>query len=1160
MGTTTQAEVDEVAGVAAMGGGRGMHVHVAAGTDRLADGLATLLAAPLTDAFAQELVVVPAKGVERWLTQRLSHRLGVGQRGTDGVCAGVRFVSPRSLVALLTGTDRTDPWDPDRLVWPVLTAIDASLTEPWCASLARHLGEDRTGDDRDLRRDRRWSVARRLAGLFATYAVQRPGLVAAWSRGDDTDGAGRALAGDLAWQPQLWRLVVETVAAAGGVAPHERHRATLGGIRSGRRLALPDRLSLFGHTRLPVIEIELVRAVAEVREVHLWLPTPSPALWQSLESEVADGPVPRHEDTSAAVVHHPLLSSLGRDTRELRRSLTALGPARVEVDRTAKVGAPRPSLLRWLQADLRSDTEPDDPTRADRVVAADDRSVQVHAAHGTSRQVEVLREVLVGLLEDDPTLEPRDILVMCPDIDTYAPLFQAAFGLGGVVEHGHPAHRLRVRLADRGLAQTNPFLAVAAQVIAIAGGRATLTEILDLASMPPVRHRFGFGDDELATIATWTEQSGVRWGLHEGLRAAYGLESFPQNTWRAGLDRLLVGVAMSEGESLVGDVLPLDDVSSAQVDLAGRLAEFVDRVESLVEELRRATSLARWVALLRDGVTALGSTPPRDAWQVAQLDRELSGIREGGLRSDGDHGPDLRLADLRALLGQRSGGRPTRANFRTGALTVCTMVPMRSVPHRVVCLVGLDDGVFPRVSGIDGDDVLARDPLTGERDARSEDRQLLLDAVLAASERLVVTYTGANEISGQERPPAVPLGELLDALDTTSAGSVRDHVVVRHPLQPYDARNLTRGGLVPGAGSLGGRASGVGLPGGGEPFSFDRAALRGARAAAAAPRPRAPFLEGPLPSQGTADVGLKELQDFFAHPARAFLRQRLDLAVTRDVDEPDDAMPIVLDNLEKWGVGDRMMRRLLDGVPAEAVFDAEQKRGDLPPGDLADPLFHEVATKAIALVQGTSGLRALPSSSVDVALDLGDGRRLTGVVPDVRADQIVRVHYSSLGPKHRLASWIDLVVLTAAHPDTAWSATTVGWDGRERCPRAATLRPLEVDARAVLADLVDMRDRGLREPLPLALKTAHGWAEAAHRRKAEDWPARGQWETRQDAVVPGEQEDAEHVLVHGGRVPFAAVKGVPRGDEAWNAASSRLGRYAVRLWQPIFDHERFVLL
>ena len=207
---------------------------------------------------------------------------------------------------------------------------------------------------------------------------------------------------------------------------------------------------------------------------------------------------------------------------------------------------------------------------------------------------------------------------------------------------------------------------------------------------------------------------------------------------------------------------------------------------------------------------------------------------------------DLRLPDVRALLTDRLAGRPTRANFRTGTLTVCTMVPMRSVPHRVVCLLGLDDGVFPRQGAVDGDDVLARDPMTGERDARSEDRQLLLDAILAATQTLVVTYTGADEVSGRPRPPAVPLGEVLDALDatatTTNGRPVSEAVTVHHPLQPFDPKNVSPGGLLPGA-----------------TFSFDPAAAAGARAASGARTPPVPFLDAPLPAAQPGDVSLADL-------------------------------------------------------------------------------------------------------------------------------------------------------------------------------------------------------------------------------------------------------------------------------------------------------------
>ena len=857
---------------------------------------------------------MPARGVERWLTQRLSHRLGSGPRGGDGVCAGVRFLSPHSLVALLLGKERDDPWDPDRLVWPLLEVIDASLDEPWCATLAAHLGHGADGEDGELRRSRRYSVARRLAGLFAGYAVQRPALVTDWREGRDTDGAGRRLDHDLAWQPELWRRVLHVVDAA---PPDVRHHETLTRLASGGDgLDLPSRLSLFGHTRLPVTEVELLRALGALRDVHLWLPQVSAPLWDALDGLTEQGAVPRAEDTSIRAVGHPLLGSLGRDARELQRTLGEV-PSR-EVSATGGDGDGPAGLLGWLQADLRGNAEPDAATRRTRPLAADDRSVQVHACHGASRQVDVLREVLVGLLEDDPTLEPRDILVMCPDIETFAPLIEAGFGLADLpgARDGHPGHRLRVRLADRALSSTNPLLALASRLAELAGSRMTATEVLDLAGAEPVRRRFGFTDDDLAQLALWAEQSGVRWGLDGAHRSPYGL-SLRENTWDLALSRVLLGVTMSGDEHRhVAEALPVDDVSSNDVDLVGRFTEYVDRLRRFVDAAGDATTITQWTDVLSQGVGELASVPQRDAWQSAQFDRLLAATRDSA--GDGDDGArgtgtPLLLADVRHLLEHRLGGRPTRSNFRTGTLTVCTMVPMRSVPHRVVCLLGLDDGVFPRAGSVDGDDVLARDPMTGERDVRSEDRQLFLDAILAARRTLVITYTGANEHTGSVRPPAVPLGELLDALDVTTAGdadAVREQVLVHHPLQPFDPRNLLPGAL-----------------GGHEPFSFDRSALAGATAARGARTPATTLLVEPLPPRPGSDVALADLHAFLAHPVRAFLRSRLDLTAPLEAEETHDAIPLTLDGLEKWAIGDRMLAEVLAGTNPPDVVRAEQLRG-----------------------------------------------------------------------------------------------------------------------------------------------------------------------------------------------------------------------------------------
>ena len=1091
-----------------------LHLHRAERTDLLADGLGALLADPLPDPFAEELVLVPARGVERWLSQRLSHVLGAGPASRDGVCAGVAFRSPASLIAGITGTDDDDPWSPDALAWPLLDAIDRSLDEPWCRTLATHLGHFDTGPEAELRRGRRYSVARRLAGLFASYASQRPQLLADW-----LDGRPGDLDGDLAWQPELWRAVVGLVPAA---PPHIRHRTTVDRLREGP-IDLPARLSLFGHTRLALTDVELLDAMAAHHDLHLWLPHPSDELWRALAG--VHGVVPRSADTSRHVVRHPLLQTLGRDLRELQR---ALPPDRATDDYVGTQGTVPDTLLGWLQSDIAADAV----RPAGRELTAGDRSVQVHSCHGPARQVDVLREVLLGLLQDDPTLEPRDIVVMCPDIETFAPLIVAGFGLGELAAEGHPAHRLRVRLADRSPAQVNPLLGVAQSLLGIADGRATATDVLNLAQAEPVRSRFGFTDDDLDAIAAWVRESGIRWGFDKEHRAPYGLEAILHNTWRFGLDRIVCGVAMSDdSQAWLGTALPLDDVGSDAVELAGRLAEYVARLRNAIDSLDGPRPLSEWIGALTDGVASLTRVHPDDAWQPGQLHREFATVLEqSGPRASAV----LRLPDVRALLTGRLAGRPTRANFRTGALTVCTMVPMRSVPHRVVCLLGLDDGVFPRSGRTDGDDALARAPLTGERDTRSEDRQLLLDAICAATDTLVITYTGEDEHTGHSRPPAVPLAEVLDALDRTTPAPVRERVVVRHPLQPFDVRNVTPGALVPG-----------------RPFTFDPTALVAAQAAAGERRPPRPFFVDPLPEPPHDDVALTDLLAFFKDPAKGFLGA-LDYLLPRQVEDLDDEMPVEIDALAEWTVGDRMLRDMLKGMPPDTAANAEWRRGTLPPGRLGMRKALEIRDRAADLARAALTHHLPDVDAYDVDVDLGDGRRLSGTITPVFGGSTVSVTYSKLSPNHLLQAWIPLVALSAVAPAGNFSARCIGRAGKDGLVAQRVLGP-PLKPVETARELVRLYDAGRREPLPLPLRTSFAWAES--RRNAIDpvKAAHARWQSTR--FSRGEDVDPAHERIWGVGAPLDVLLGAPRPGEEAVGEDTRLGALATRLWLPLLRAE-----
>ena len=440
---------------------------------------------------------------------------------------------------------------------------------------------------------------------------------------------------------------------------------------------LPERFSIFGTTRITPSRIAVLNALAEHREIHLWLNHPSPVLWTAMRDRTKSST--RRADEVTAHVRNPLLASLSRDIRELQQLLPAADGVHHEV-------GPRPdTLLGRLQQEIADDVVPATATP----VAPDDYSLTVHACHGPARQVEVVREVILGLLADDASLEPRDIVIMCPDVETFAPLVAASFGM---LEEpgGHPAAQLRVRLADRSLRQTNPLFSLLSQLLELAANRVTATQVLDLAGVQPVRELFGFTDDDIEQLSEWTANANARWGLDAQHRTPYGLGALTQGTWRAAVDRMLLGVAMEEGDSWLGTVLPLDDVESGDIDLVGRFAELLDRVDAAVRFMEPPHTVPEWTTLLGDLVTSLGAAG--EPWQAVQLRSELADIAEAATETD------IRLgrADVAALLRARLAGRPTRASFRTGTLTVCTLVPMRSVPHRVVCLLGLDDGAFPR--------------------------------------------------------------------------------------------------------------------------------------------------------------------------------------------------------------------------------------------------------------------------------------------------------------------------------------------------------------------------------------------------------------------------------------------------------------------------------
>ncbi len=1091
-------------------------VHRAERTDTLADALADVLVEPLADPLTAEVVAVPAKGVERWLGQRLSSRLGAAAPASgDGIAANIDFRSPTDLIDRVLGEIRgyhhaDDPWSPARMVWTLVEVLDLCVGDPECAVLARHLGVRPDGSIDSHRAGRRWRTAVGLSRAFRSYAAQRPRMLADWASGRDGDGTDGVLPADQRWQAHVWRRLRDRIGSPG---PAERLETLCASIRSDPdALDLPRRLSLFGPTRLTTEQLEVLSALGAHREIHIFLPHPSDRLWQVTATA---GEQRRRTDLRRDSVSNPLVASLSREVRETQ--LRLMGHTIRDVHHLAvRSGEPR-TLLARLQQGIRENAPLSDVARG----PVDD-SVGIHSCHGPVRQVEVMRDVLARLFTDDPTLMPRDVIVMCPDIEAFAPLIRAAFGQEGA---GHPAHRLRVRLADRAMSATNAVLDTVVVIVALAGARVTASDIADLAGRDPVRARFGFTDDDLGLINTWMAEAGVRWGLGASQRTAFGLKGFEQNTMETGLDRIMLGVVAHESTlQWIHRALPLADIDSTDIDLVGRFAEFVDRLDACIGALTGVHFAHDWTASMLRVIEELLDAPPADGWQRAQAVDEITRATE--------HSGDvaLRRADIVAMLADVVAARPTRANFRTGELTVCSMVPMRAVPHRVVVLIGLDDDVFPRVTGRDGDDILDRAPCVGERDPCSEDRQLLLDTIMSAQEKLVICFTGADPVTGLRRPPSVPVSEIVDALTALVEPADSGRVVRRHTLHAFDPANFD-----PTA-----------------PFGFDRSALAGARSLTAPPTHTIEFDRTPLPpvpATGTGSDGLvdvAELIAFFEHPVRGFCRQRLGFAVPDTSDVLDDEIDPGLDPLDRWGIGDRLLRRRLQGDPIDALRGAELRRGTLPPFELGRHALEPVLADVERLWQAASATVASERTSIDIDVDLGAGTRLIGTVDGVHGDVVLRAHYSRLAPKHRLSTWIALLAAAASAAPGSPPPTglTIGRFGKgSRLARSQLVVP--ATAASTLAELVAIRDRGLRRPLPLPAAATAAYALRRHGGSPiADALAAAQAEF-QSAF--GEHSDRYLSLVFPSG--FAAITDDPQEFEA----------AAEAIWHPMFDNEQVVV-
>jgi exodeoxyribonuclease V gamma subunit len=1108
----------------------------------LVDALAEVMLDEPLDPMVPEWLAVPSDGMRRWVLLELARRLGAtGPGGGDGVAANIRRAYPgtlRNLVleaaAATTGVTgrESDPWQIDRMVWPLLALFDdlhARGALPSFTALPDGAA--------------RFTRVRAVADLFDRYHLHRPEMIRAWADPDRpdgglVDGSGEPLSVHARWQAELWRLLRAEI---GAPSPPERMPEALEAIRSGElQLDLPPRLLLFGFTSLPGRDfLPLVEAVSGDRPVHLFLLGPHGfdaaglrAAWPRLPG---GRPRLRSDDLGGRSVRHPLLRSWGRLARETALLLAddvTTGPV-WSVDVPAP-GPSRATLLHRLQADIRRDAEAT-PAPLEPL----DRSVQFHACFGPMRQVQVARDAILHLLDGEEGIDEEDVLVVCPDLERFAPLVEAVFGTpGGGADVGAPA--LRFRIADRSIRSSNPVLGAAAALLDLVAGRFEITQVLDFLSLAPVRARFGFDESDLGVLADWATRTRVRWGLDPEHRSGFGVPArVTGNTWQAALDRLLLGSAVTEGELdlAIGGVAPFG-VDSGDSELLGSLGFVLGRLADLAGHgVDGDRTAAGWIAVLRRVCDDLFAAPDQGGWQLEALDRVLADVLEDAASSRGGSDVSLDLVDIRRLLEDRLDREPGRPDFFRGGVTVTSTASLRWVPFRIVCMLGLDQDAAGSTAP-DAADLVAAAPQIGDPDPRSESRQALLEAVLSAGDHLLVVRDGRDLRSNHVVPQVVPVAELFDAVvalvDEADRPKLRVELEVAHPRHPFDEKCLERGGLVRD-----------------QVWSYSPSDLEAAERRRGRPPERRPFLDRPLDGGDDEVVELEELRSFLRDPVGTFVQRTLGARLPRRVEEVDDVLPVELDGLETYRVGQELLDARVRGREDEAWRQVERARGTLPPGVLEDGLFDTLSQEVDRMiVEGRSrGVRAVPAGVREIDITLPGGTRIVGVVPlglDGPTPGPGRVVFSRPKRVQHLEAWLELMALTAAEPGTAWRSVVV-----TRTKRGTkTMEPVDLtssspvatrerDALAALSVVVDLYRRGRRQPIPLFAEYSGAVHEGTGRGAAwQSFGGRGDGARPAVRLVFGDVTESEIF----GLEPW---EGDPGGE------GGRVQRYARRLWETV---------
>ncbi|NZC95257.1 exodeoxyribonuclease V subunit gamma [Escherichia coli] len=1025
----------------------------------------------LDDPFEPEMILVQSTGMAQWLQMTLSQKFGIA--------ANIDFPLPASFiwdmfVRVLPEIPKESAFNKQSMSWKLMTLLPQLLEREDFTLLRHYLTDD--SDKRKL-----FQLSSKAADLFDQYLVYRPDWLAQWEIGHLVEGLGEAQA----WQAPLWKALVEYTDELGQPRWHRAnlYQRFIETLESATTCppGLPSRVFICGISALPPVYLQALQALGKHIEIHLLFTNPCRYYWGDIKDPAylaklltrqrrhsfEDRELPLFRDSENAGqlfnsdgeqdVGNPLLASWGKLGRDYIYLLSDLESSQ-ELD--AFVDVTPDNLLHNIQSDILelenravAGVNIEEFSRSDNKRPLDplDSSITFHVCHSPQREVEVLHDRLLAMLEEDPTLTPRDIIVMVADIDSYSPFIQAVFGSA-------PADRyLPYAISDRRARQSHPVLEAFISLLSLPDSRFVSEDVLALLDVPVLAARFDITEEGLRYLRQWVNESGIRWGIDDDNVRELELPATGQHTWRFGLTRMLLGYAMESAQGEWQSVLPYDESSGLIAELVGHLSSLLMQLNIWRRGLAQERPLEEWLPVCRDMLNAFFLPDAETEAAMTLIEQQWQAIIAEGLGAQ--YGDAVPLSLLRDELAQRLDQERISQRFLAGPVNICTLMPMRSIPFKVVCLLGMNDGVYPRQLAPLGFDLMSQKPKRGDRSRRDDDRYLFLEALISAQQKLYISYIGRSIQDNSERFPSVLVQELIDYIGQShylpgdealncdeSEARVKAHLTCHHTRMPFDPQNYQPGNLQ----------------------SYAREWLP---AASQAGKAHSEFVQ-PLPFTLPETVPLETLQRFWAHPVRAFFQMRLQVNFRTEDSEIPDTEPFILEGLSRYQINQQLLNVLVEQDDAERLFRRFRAAGDLPYGAFGEIFWETQCQEMQQLADRVIACRQ-PGQSMEIDLAC-NGVQITGWLPQVQPDGLLRWRPSLLSVAQGMQLWLEHLVYCASGGNGE-SRLFLRKDGEWRFPPLAAEQALHY-----LSQLIEGYREGMSAPLLVLPESGGAWLKTCY--------------------------------------------------------------------------------